>query len=147
MAGGAPRYLLHTDYGILHAMRYLGIDYGERHIGVALSDEEGRFAFAHSVVENDEMAVGRVKELCAAEGVGTVVMGESLNYKREDNPVMRKIRVFAEALGGATGLPIIFHPEFLTTVEAYHYRKPGMEDASAAAIMLQSFLDTQHHNS
>ncbi len=123
-------------------MKYLGIDYGTKRIGLALSDIEGRMAFPHAIIPSGKTAVSELVKLCTKEGVGTIVVGDSRDLMNVENSLMKKIRPFAEQLRVATGLPLVFMNEVFSSREATHMRgddKPN--DASAAAIVLQSYLD------
>jgi len=122
-------------------MRHLGIDYGTKKIGLALSDEAGDFAFPHSVIPADTRALSTVVALCTKESVGTIVVGRSRSYTNEENPVMHEARRFAEQLHSETALPIMYEDEVLTTQEAMRDMGKSEEtDASAAAIILRSYL-------
>ena len=136
-------------------MKYLGIDYGTRRIGVAVSDESATLAFPLGVVPTSpELRGASVKEVCdiaRENGVKTVVMGESKNYGGEANPVMKDVEKFKAALE-AEGLNVMYEPEFMSSMAAARQfapeeksRKanPNQEllDASAAALILQNFLD------
>ena len=127
-------------------MRYLGIDYGTKNIGLAVSDEAGQFAFPLLVVKNDAQLLATLKELIRKEGVQSLVIGESKNFQGVDNPLMAETKKFAERLSAETSLPIFFEPEFLTSREAE--RVPGGKDeevdARAAAIILRSYLEKQN---
>jgi len=123
-------------------MRLIGIDYGKRNIGVSLSNEEGRMAFPVSVLNNDTSLVSSLEEICRNEKVGGIVLGESLDFEGKPNPIMKKILSFKKQLEEKLDLPVYFEPEFMTTKEASHIQGKGSQiDASAATIILQSFLD------
>lgn len=123
-------------------MRLLGIDFGSKRIGLALSDESGIMAFPHSVVKNSPEAVLQVAALCAAEGVGKVILGESLDYKGNPNKIMPASIRFKEALEKESGIPVIFEKEFLTTAEASRIQGEHRSiDSSAAALILKSYID------
>lgn len=140
-------------------MRYLGIDFGSKRVGVATSDEEGRLAFPHSVVTNGESLIKEIKKIIEEEKVGKIVVGESKNFVGEPNEIMKKAEEFIDGLEREVdGIEIILEPEFLTSAQADSIRhvqanrgvvsRPGhkddksnMLDASAAAIILQSYLD------
>lgn len=129
-------------------MRYLGIDYGTKKIGLALSDEAGTMGFPKSVLSNDGSLRDQMLKLISNENVEAIVIGESRNLNGEENPVAREARAFAEDLEATTHLPIYWEPELFTTQEAR--RNPegertnhGVVDASAAAIILTSFLERQ----
>lgn len=123
-------------------MKLLGIDYGTKRVGIATGDSDGGMAFPHAVFPNDKKLISAIKELCGKERVSEIVLGESLDYKMKPNVIMEKITPFKKELENATGLPIHFEREFMTSVAAEHLQGKGdMIDASAAAIILQSYLD------
>ena len=123
-------------------MKYIGIDYGTKRVGIALSDIEGRMAFPYGVFPNTADLVEQIVGLTKKEEVGTVIVGESRNFQNQPNPLMEKILPFAEELKSASGLPIEFMTEVLTSQEAKHIQGDNeLNDASAAAIILQSYLD------
>lgn len=122
-------------------MRLMGIDYGTKRIGIALSDEDQKLAFPYVVFPYDKKTVMKIQELAEKEGVEAIVIGESRNFQQEENPIMSKVRIFIDRFKEVSSLPIYFEPEYLTTAEAKRHGKPGMMDASAAAIILQSYID------
>lgn len=123
-------------------MRYLGIDYGAKRIGLALSDESGRVAFPHSIINNTQRAVEQIAKLCNEKQVSVIVLGESLNNKREANPVMAEINIFKTKLAEATKLEIILEPEWFTSaLAARSAEKDANVDDAAAALILQTYLD------
>ena len=127
-------------------MRLMGIDYGGKRIGVALSDESAGFAFAHSVLKNcprcSTFNVEQIKKICEGNKVGKIVLGESVDYKGRPNPIMAEIENFKKELEREIGLPVEYQRETLTTKEAERGQgKTGKIDASAAALILRSFLE------
>ena len=141
-------------------MRYLGIDYGSKRVGVAVSDEAGKFALPLAVLPNDKKLLSEIKKIIAEKKIEAVVLGESKNFKGEDNAIMKGAREFKVALEKETGLSVFLEPEFMTSAEADRMKPPAsgqnrktgvrlrrpkvtneMLDASAAAIILQSYLD------
>lgn len=131
-------------------MKHLGIDYGTKRVGIALSDEAGVMGFPHSILPNDPLLLETVKNLASSEGVGAFVMGESLNFQGEENPVAKEAREFAKVLEEETGLTVFYEPEMLTTQEARRdfegVRTKGTVDSSAAALILTSFLDKRKNH-
>ncbi|MBY0472995.1 Holliday junction resolvase RuvX [Patescibacteria group bacterium] len=135
-------------------MKYLGIDYGTRRIGVAVSDESATLAFPLGVVAAGTTALKEVCDIAKENAVVGVVMGESKNYGGEANPVMKEVEKFKEALE-AEGLNVMYEPEFMSSMAAARQfapsesredgrkKNPNQEllDASAAALILQNFLD------
>lgn len=125
-------------------MKYLGIDFGEKRVGVAVSDEEGKIAFPNAVLANDDNLLKSIVDLCMKNAVEAVVMGESRDYQGQINPIMWKIEGFKKQLE-IIGFKVIFEPEFMTSKQASQVTGENkMLDASAAAIILQSYLNKQN---
>jgi len=134
-------------------MRTLGIDFGERRIGIAVSDPEGRFALPLETVErqNDRSAIARLLEIVGREGVEALVIGEPRRpADGAETEAGRRARRFGERLGRAAKLPVEWVDESNTSREAAARlaelgpsarRRPGAEDAVAAQILLQEALD------
>jgi len=131
---------------MLFYMRFLGIDFGTRKIGLAISDEEGNMAFPYSVVLVDQHLLDTVATIIQKENIGGVVIGESRNFKGEENPLMQKVHTFKAEIEKELSIPIYFEPEVLSSQEAKRIQGNVKKlDASAATIILQSFLDKQHN--
>ncbi len=131
-------------------MKLIGIDYGVKRVGIAFSDEDGILAFPHSVLESNKKLLENLKNLCNEEDVRAIVIGESLNSKGEPNPVMKKVIPFKEQLESELELPVYFEKEFMTSMHAAIGEKKGefkkeVIDASAAALILQRFLDKKNN--
>ena len=125
-------------------MRYMGIDYGSKRIGIALSDENGAMAFPEAVVANNSKALGTIITLMDQKKVEVVVIGDSKNFKGEDNMIMSEVRNFVEKLKKQRNISIVFEPEFLTSAEAERLQGANEHiDASAAALILKSYLEKQ----
>jgi putative Holliday junction resolvase len=133
-------------------MRCLGIDFGERRIGLAISDPEGRLALPLTTVErrNDRSAIRRIAEIARREGVQKLVVGEPLNLDGSRGSAAHRVCRFAERLAAETGLSFELIDESLTSVEAVQRlrqagvdvdRHPEQVDATAAQILLQDALD------
>ena len=135
-------------------MKYLGIDYGEKRIGVAVSDESATMAFPLGVVAAGGKALQEVLDIIKENDVAVAVVGESLDLKMQKNPIMKEIEKFAEQLQ-ANNVAVEFEPEFFTSAQAERQGrdKRGQKfdstehrDASAAALILQSYLDRMRKN-
>ena len=123
-------------------MKYLGIDYGEKRVGVAISDAEGKIAFPKVVLDNSKGLIKEIVMLCEELSIEAIVVGESKNYKGEENKINPKIIAFKKELATATKLPTFLEPEFMTSMDVEKtFGKTEMLDASAASIILQTFLD------
>ncbi len=126
-------------------MRLMGIDYGTKNIGIALGESDHRMAFPKIVLKNDKMFVLKLKKLCQEENIEKIVIGESRNFKGEENKVMDAIRELQVILQKETDIPVVLEPEFMTSAEAERLQgKNSMIDASAAALILKSYLDKHH---
>lgn len=125
-------------------MRHLGIDYGTKRVGIALSDETGSMAFPHSVLPNDAKLQNAIEKIVQENKVGAIVIGHSVNNKGVANAVHDAVEALVLDLTLSIGLPIHLEPEWYTTQEATRFQgKNDLKDASAAAIILDSFLRKQ----
>jgi len=128
-------------------MKYLGIDYGTKRVGLATA-ETGGMAFPHSVIQNVPTLIADVLAICTKSSIGTIVIGNSLDNKNMPNAIMKKVIPFAEELKKHSGLPVVFMNETFSSREATHLQGDNnMNDASAAAIVLQSYLDKTYPRS
>lgn len=123
-------------------MRCLGIDYGEKRIGFALSDEEGRLAFPFAVIKNEGIRriMRAIQEMIRAEGITIIIVGVPRALSGADTAETKIILRFIQALKEKIRLPVEEENEILTTRIAREYSTKNI-DASAAALILQSYLD------
>ncbi|HVM59032.1 MAG TPA: Holliday junction resolvase RuvX [Candidatus Paceibacterota bacterium] len=136
-------------------MRYLGVDYGTKKVGLALSDEGGTMGFPHAIVPNASSLADDLLALIAKENVGAVVIGESRSLSGEPNPVAQAAHALGDALAARGGIPVFYESEVYTSAEAR--RAPAKEeksrsprvradvDDSAAALILTSYLSHTSH--
>ncbi|HEY0514338.1 MAG TPA: Holliday junction resolvase RuvX [Thermoanaerobaculia bacterium] len=133
-------------------VRSLGIDFGEKRIGLAISDPDGRLAVPLTTLErrNDRSALRQIAEIARREGVGRLILGEPVDLYGNRGPVAERVRRFGARLTAMTGLPLELVDEALTSVEAARRlrqagidarRETGRLDAVAAQILLQDALD------
>jgi putative Holliday junction resolvase len=123
-------------------MKYLGIDFGSKRVGLSVSDEAGKMAFPHSVILNNKKLLTLIEKIIKEEKIEGIVIGESKNFAGEPNKIMPEIEKLKKKLEEKTKLAVFFEPEFMTSSQAELIQgKNEMHDASAAAIILQSFLD------
>jgi putative Holliday junction resolvase len=135
-------------------MRVLGLDVGDRRIGVALSDETRTLASGLPTLER----VGPRKDLQAVaalarrHGAGEIVVGLPRNMNGSIGPQAEKVQAFGEALKPVARVPVRYWDERLTTVEAEQIlierdvsrqRRKGLVDQVAAVLILQGYLDAQ----
>lgn len=141
-------------------MRALGVDYGDRRIGLALSDATGLLASPWKTMANDGNVRGaaaqighEVRALTAeGDGLAAVVLGLPMRLNGEANEQTPRVRALAELLRQETDLPIVLQDERLTSREADELlasrekdwrRRKTQVDAMAAALILQDYLDHQ----
>jgi putative holliday junction resolvase len=135
-------------------MRVLGLDVGDRRIGVALSDETGVLASPLPTLARvgPKKDVKAVAALVREHGAAAIVIGLPLHLDGRLGSQARKVQAFGDALKPAAGVPVHYRDERLTTVEAEHIlaerdvhwqRRKGLVDQVAAVLILQEFLDAQ----
>ena len=140
-------------------MKHLGIDYGSKRVGIAISDVGATMAFPYKILPNNLELVDNVHNICGEENITAIVLGESHDLSGAPNKIMGSIEEFKHNLEAELELPIFFQKEFMTTVEArgregkerFNARKTSKEksvqaDASAAALILQRYLDKKNLN-
>jgi putative Holliday junction resolvase len=135
--------------------RVVGLDVGEKRIGVAYGDSEVKIASPIGVISNDEKLVLEIERLVSAKNVDKIVIGLPRNSSGLETKQTDFVRDFSEKLL-PLGLPIVFQDESLTSVEAenmlyklqrsknYNNTAKGEIDARAAAIILQDFLESAY---
>lgn len=129
---------------------YLGVDWGRRRVGVAVSDELGRMAHPLVTLEPKSLAglVQSLVDLARERGATAVVLGLPKHMNGSEGESAGAVRKFAVELEAA-GLPVTFWDERLSSWEATgrlreggaSSREKGRVDRAAAALLLQSFLD------
>lgn len=130
----------------------LGVDPGERRVGIAVADEETRFARPLEVVDTAAAdPVQRIAALVDEHGVSLVVVGKPVSLSGGDGPAVANAAPFVAALRDALAVDVVEHDERLTTVIAERGLRAGgadraarkrLRDAVAAQVMLQGYLDT-----
>ncbi len=121
-------------------MKVLGIDYGKKWVGVAISDDERKMAFPYETLENNFKFFSRLNEIIKKEGVYKIIIGLPLNKKMKATNQTTEVENWAEKLIKEVDLPIDFENEIFTSKIADKYEAKNRHSA-AAAILLQSYLD------
>jgi len=134
--------------------KIIGIDYGSRRVGVSLSDVAKVYAFAKEILPNNEALLDTLARLAEKEEAECFVVGESDNPVGGENIIMHRVAIFSKALEVRTGLKVEQVSEAYSTAEARRPLETNEKtrkdknmyvDASAAAIILQKYLDLQIH--
>ncbi len=145
-------------------MKYLGIDYGQKRIGLSLSDELGSLAFPYKIIINDRQAFDAIHNICGEENIIEIILGHSINSLGQDNQIMSEIEKIKKRIENELRLPVHLEKEFMTTVYARDYlekndiygkgknqarqnlkKKIERADAVAATLILQRYLDRKNN--
>lgn len=136
-------------------MRILGLDYGSKTVGVAVSDELGWTAQAlETISRKDEnklrKTLARIEELVKIYNVERIVLGYPKHMNNDEGERCAKTESFKEMLERRTGLPVILQDERLSTISAERILMEGgvrrenrkdYVDKMAAAFILQAYMD------
>ena len=140
-------------------MRVLGIDYGQRRIGLALSDATGLLArpWKTLVVQGgaaraaDALSAEITRLLAEDDGLAAVVLGFPRRLNGEPNEQTAKVEKLANSLRGRLTVPLVLQDERLTSREAERLlaerikdwrKRKALLDAASAAVILQDYLDS-----
>lgn len=125
-------------------MRLLGIDYGTKRVGFALTDDKGMMAFPHAVLPNNAKLMEYIETLVTREHVEKIIIGHSLNREGRENTVHAAVEELMLDITLNIGIPVELEPEQYTTQEALRIQgRNDKTDAAAATIILNSYI-TKH---
>lgn len=146
-------------------MKYLGLDYGAKKIGIAISDDRASLAFPRDIIINDNAHIEYIQHLCDQEEIKDIVIGKSIDFDKKDNLIEKKITTFIKILNEEKKYTIHRIDERMTTTlitaETRHsFQKKQTpknfsrnakavrintkdDDAKVAALILQNFLDSK----
>lgn len=137
-------------------LRLLGLDLGEKTIGLALSDTSLTIATPTETLARGKFSTDatKIEKMMAELGVGGIVIGHPLNMDGTEGKSSQSARAFARNFAARTGLPIVMTDERLSTAavtrtlleaDASRKRRSEVVDKMAAAYILQSALDRLRH--
>ncbi|MCD6453057.1 MAG: Holliday junction resolvase RuvX [Dehalococcoidales bacterium] len=134
-------------------MRSLGLDIGDRRIGVALSDPMGILANPLTIIHRQEEVadITAITNLIYQHQVEQVIVGLPRSMNGSLGQQAEKVTSFSQRLGSQIKIPLVFRDERLSTVSAQRLmrntgiKKASYDDAIAAAIILQGYLDEKYH--
>jgi len=130
--------------------RILGIDYGEKRVGLAMSDPSQFLASTLMTLVHDNNIIANLQKVMQDNAIQLIVMGKPLHMNGQISDSFEKARALAEKISSISDVPIVLWDERWTTVSAHKLmhetgKKPSKEkgkvDQVAAAFLLQSFLD------
>lgn len=140
-------------------MRFLGIDYGSKRIGLAISDENNQIAFPKGIILTHDHPLEHIGKILKEENITDVVIGESMDFAGQKNKISEDIESFISELKKNFSVVVHKQKEFLTSVEARKMgvtkinsqkseshskikkERGGRVDAGAATLILQRFLE------
>jgi putative Holliday junction resolvase len=139
-------------------MRYLGIDYGAKNIGLAISDEDGRIAFPLKNIKNNLETIDNIHNICGENNIEGIILGESLDKDGNKNKIMGSIEAFKKNIESDLDIPVYFEKEFMTSLfssqdlnkdifiaKKIKKEKTEKDDSKAASLILQRFLDRKNN--
>jgi putative holliday junction resolvase len=146
--------ILLFEYKLENFLRSLGLDVGDRRIGIAISDPLGMLARPLSVLERteDSADIQTILKLVEEQQVAAIIVGLPFSKDGSIGAQAEKVQQLAEKLRSASSVPMEYRDERLTTVDAKNilesngrkkerFVKKGAYDAAAAALILQSYLN------
>ena len=141
-------------------MKYLGIDYGTKRIGLAVSDERGSLAFPKSIIPHSQDIIQDILDVVEYEKIEAIVVGKSLDQWGSENKIQREIASFIKKLSyELDDIEIIQQDERGSSIAAASHlygkgnianeqwsgkknaKKREHNDANAATVILQRYLD------
>jgi putative holliday junction resolvase len=136
-------------------MKLIGVDYGRRRIGVAVTDETGEYIRSLPTIDRRQSGdwFNALCAVVAAETPSQIVVGLPLGTNDEETSMSREVRVFAKRLGTTTRVPVHYVDESLTSVRASvlvrnrkkkERRNKGNVDKIAACLILEAFQKEKH---
>ena len=134
------------------ATRLLGVDYGHKRVGLAVSDPGRKIAFPLTTHErgSKEQDAAFFVRMVESEEIGKIVLGLPVHLDGREGQKAQEVRAFGAWLAETTGLPVVYFDERFTTVEAEsalweagltHKRRKERRDKVAAQMLLQAYLD------
>jgi putative pre-16S rRNA nuclease len=136
--------------------RLLGLDIGEKRVGLAVSDETFTLARPLSTLTRTSKLedFAKIKAVCVEYQIDKIVCGLPKTLRNEEGPQAQRVRRYADQLAGSIGLQIEFWDERFSSVDAEERlaqssrkkRAKGDIDSAAAAIILQEYLDAMRNS-
>jgi putative holliday junction resolvase len=128
--------------------KLLGIDYGEKRIGIAITDEQQDYIFPNETIENSDNIIEEIENIVKKENIETIVIGFPINMKGEEGFQSEKTKKFIEALQSKVQISVEIEDERLTSQLAERLLKtvPGGKkqkgniDRQAAILILESYI-------
>lgn len=134
--------------------RILALDYGEKNIGIAISDPLNLGALPIGKFQNNSDFISNLKNTISSNNITKIVVGWPINLKGQETQKTKEVGIFIDMIKKETGLEVIPVDERLSSKEAYNYlmisselshsKKKKKVDQIAAAIILQKYMDMEN---
>lgn len=128
--------------------KLLGIDYGEKRIGIAISDEQQKYVFPSETIENTNTAIEEIKNIVKSENIEAIVVGFPINMKGQESSQSERTKEFVQALKDRIKVPVELEDERLTSQLSERLLRtvPGKKhkgniDRQAAVLILESYME------
>lgn len=132
-------------------MRILALDYGQRKVGLAISDEDERVAVTKGTLLGltQNKLIEKIKALVNLEYIGKILVGIPLSMAGNPTAITEEVKLFVEKLRHHLSVPVQTMDERFTTKVAQELlkndkRRKEKEDSVAAQVLLQNYLDQLH---
>ena len=128
-------------------MKSIGIDYGERRIGIAVSDPDGKIAFPRGIIIHKSInaTIRKIINTIKAEHIENIIVGLPVGLDGRQTKQTAIVKSFVAQLAKQTDMPIVLENEMFTTrIPAETGIAKDHIDASSAALLLQSYLDKRN---
>jgi len=131
---------------VLLGMNYLGIDYGEKRLGLAKADGETKIATPFKTILNSPSVLNDLADIVKTEVIEKIIVGVPISFDGKKNDFANIVIEFSEDLEARTGIPVatineVFSSKMAADQPMAGQPRVGTIDESSAAIILQSFLD------
>jgi putative Holliday junction resolvase len=139
-------------------MKTMGIDFGSKRVGVALSDEGGTMAFPYGVLANSPDLINDIAKLVTEHEITAIVLGESTDMHGNANKIMGSIEKFKQNIEAELDLPVFYQKEFMTSLHSGNTLTKDIfsdrqikkdrevkDDSKSAALILQRYLDKKNN--
>lgn len=123
-------------------MSILSIDFGQKYIGLAVSDPENKIAFRYKTIINrsQNFIIGELQKVCSEKKIGKIIIGLPKNLAGKDSQETKVVRRFAQYVKIKIGLPVELVDERLTSRQAEREGVSNLHEESARLI-LESYLE------
>lgn len=119
--------------------KILGIDYGSKRIGLAITDQRQEIVFPYLTLENNKFAIDELKKICVKEDIKKIIIGLPLGLNSSETEKTKEAKNFINLLKRNSGVEVISFDERLTTRMAERFLK-DYKDETSAMIILQDYL-------